>query len=87
MKPTKSKAGETEMQPNEYAPDGPVRLAPREVDARGRLNGDGSKSAIVAERPRYGTSDRDLLVTALKRIEVLELQVRSLQMIAPRALP
>ncbi len=57
MKDVISKSGEIEKQPREYAPDGPVRLAPNAPDSRGRLNGDGSKSKILAERPVYVSDD------------------------------
>ncbi len=87
MREVKSKTGDVEKQPGEYAPDGPVRLAPRTPDSRGRLNGDGSKSALRPERPVYAPTDRDVLAVAMQRIEVLELQVRSLQMAAPRGIP
>jgi hypothetical protein len=71
MKDVKSKSGETEKQPREYAPDGPVRLAPSEPDKRGRLNGDGSKNESVAERPVYS------LTKELEDLERTDPEVRA----------
>lgn len=88
MKEIKSKSGQTEIQTDEYAPDGPVRLPPVVPDTRGRLNGDGSKSAIVPERPTYTdpmwiVREHEALVA---RVRILEAQVASLQVSAPRRL-
>jgi len=68
MKDVKSKSGETEKQHDEYVPDGPIRLASNAPDTRGRLNSDGTKSAIVAERPVY----IDRHESALRKIAAIE---------------
>lgn len=74
MKDVTSKSGETEKQPREYAPDGPVKLAPNAPDSRGRLNSDGSKSKIVAERPTY-IDPPDLM----SRVAALENEARAMR--------
>ncbi len=78
MKPVKSKSGETEMQTPEYLPDGPVIIPATTPDTRPMVNrADGTPAAKAPERPVYETVGRAEL---LKRIEVLEAQVKSLQL-------